>query len=53
MKKPLLMIGAAVSVLGVSAADWYVAPGGTGGGTSPSDRGDLMDVLHSVFRCGG
>lgn len=31
----------------LSAADWYVAPNGTGGGTSPSDRGDLMDVLYN------
>ena len=30
-----------------SGADWYVAPGGTGGGTSQSDRGDLMDVFYN------
>ena len=43
----LLVIGAAVVAFTASAADWYVAPGGTGGGTSPSDRGDVMDVLYN------
>lgn len=38
---------AASAALPAIAADWYVAPGGTGGGTSPSDRGDLMDVLYN------
>lgn len=47
MKRLLLMICAAASALGVSAADWYVAPNGTGGGTSQSDRGGLMDVLYN------
>ena len=41
------MIGAATVALTALAADWYVAPDGTGGGTSPSDRGDLMDVLYN------
>ena len=31
----------------LSAANWYVSPNGTGGGTSSSDRGDLMDVLYN------
>ena len=37
----------ALLALTASGADWYVAPNGTGGGTSPSDRGDLMDVLYN------
>ena len=47
MKKPLIMTCVAASALGVLAADWYVADNGTGGGTSPSDRGDLMGVLYN------
>ncbi len=42
-----LVIGAVAVALTAAAADWYVAPGGTGGGTSPSDRGDVMDVLYN------
>ena len=37
---------AASAALPAIAADWYVGPGCTGGGTSQSDRGDLMDVLY-------
>lgn len=44
--RKLLIIGAAAAFT-ASAADWYVAPDGTGGGTSPSDRGDVMDVLYN------
>ena len=43
----LLTIGAAAVALTASAADWYVAPDGTGGGMSPSDRGDAMSVLYN------
>ena len=45
--KKLLIIGMAAAAFTASAADWYVAPGGTGGGTSPSNRGDLMGVLYN------
>ena len=38
---------AASAALPAIAADWYVSPTGTGGGTSQSDRGDLMDVLYN------
>ena len=44
--RKLLIIGAAAAFT-ASAADWYVAPGATGGGTSPSDRGDVMSVLYN------
>ena len=47
MKKLLMMTCAVASAFSVSAADWYVAPNGTGGGTSSSDRGDLMGVLYN------
>lgn len=47
VKKLLMTLGAAVFAFGVSAADWYVSPDGTGSGTSPSDRGGLMDVLYN------
>ena len=40
-------LASASLALTTSGADWYVAPGATGGGTSPSDRGDLMDVLYN------
>ena len=33
--------------------DWYVAPGGTGDGTSPTNRGDLMSVLYNGQVAGG
>lgn len=42
-----LAVTTASLALTASAADWYVAPGGTGNGMSPSDRGDLMDVLYN------
>ena len=51
--KRLLLIGAALAAASAMfpsaalAADWYVAPNGTGGGTSSSDRGDLMGVLYN------
>ena len=45
--KKLLMIGATAAALCANAANWYVAPDGTGGGTSPSDRGGVMDVLYN------
>jgi hypothetical protein len=38
---------AASAVLPAIAADWYVSPDGTGGGISPSDRGDLMGVFYN------
>ena len=38
---------AATAATTASGADWYVSPTGTGGGTSPSDRGDLMSVLFN------
>lgn len=44
--RKLLIIGAA-AVFTASAADWFVAPDATGGGTSPSDRGGVMDVLYN------
>ena len=47
MKKLLILTCAAVAAFSVSAADWYVAPNGAGGGTSSSDRGDLMVVLYN------
>lgn len=47
MNKLMMMTCAAVSAFSVSAADWYVTSNGTGGGTSPSDRGDLMGVLYN------
>ena len=47
MKKLLIICAAAIIASVASATDWYVAPGGTGGGTSSSDRGDLMDVLYN------
>ena len=43
----LLIIGTAAVAFTASAVDWHVAPGGTGGGTSPSDRGDAMSVLYN------
>ncbi len=43
----LSLLASASLALAASGADWYVAPGGTGGGTSPSDRGDLMGVLYN------
>ena len=42
-----LAVTTASFTLTATASDWYVAPGGTGNGTSPSDRGDLMDVLYN------
>ena len=45
--KRLLIIGTVAVAFTASAADWYVAPNGTGGGTSPSDRGDVMDVFYN------
>ena len=45
--RKLLIIGAATAAFTVSAADWYVAPNGTGGGSSSSDRGNVMDVLYN------
>ena len=50
MRKATFLAAALASAslaLTATGADWYVAPGGTGGGTSPSDRGDLMDVLYN------
>ena len=42
-----LVIGAAAVALTAAAADWYVAPSGTGSGSSASDRGNVMDVLYN------
>lgn len=48
IRESFAAFGAAASLaLPAVAADWYVAPGGAGGGTSPSDRGDLMDVFYN------
>ena len=42
------VFGATASLtLPAIAANWYVSPNGTGGGTSPSDRGDAMSVLYN------
>ena len=38
---------AASAALPAFAADWYVSPTGTGGGTSPSNRGEVMSVLYN------
>ncbi len=45
-KTTCAILASASLALTVAGADWYVAPGGTGGGTSQSDRGDLMSVLY-------
>ncbi len=42
-----LAVTTASFTLTATASDWYVAPGGTGNGTSPSDRGDVMNVLYN------
>jgi len=50
MNKLMMMIGAAVSALGVSAADWYVAPGGTGciSGADKDPKFEGLGVLEPV-----
>ena len=45
--KTTAILASASLALTATGADWYVAPDGTGGGTSPSNRGDLMDVLYN------
>ena len=47
IRETFAVFGATASLtLPAIAADWYVSPDGTGSGTSPSDRGALMDVLY-------
>ena len=45
--KTTALLATASLALTASGVDWYVAPNGTGGGTSPSDQGDLMDVFYN------
>ena len=45
--KATALLATASLALTATGADWYVAPDGTGGGTSTSDRGALMDVLYN------
>ena len=35
-----------------SATNWYVSPDGTGGGTSPTDRGDAQVVVNTKMNAG-
>ena len=37
-----------LSAFSVYATDWYASPDGTGGGTSPTDRGEVITVSRSM-----
>ena len=48
MKKRSAFICVALLVFAASATDWYVSPDGTGGGTSPSDRGEVITTSQKM-----
>ena len=45
MKKRSAFICVALLVSAALATDWYVSPDGTGGGTSPTDRGEAITTM--------
>ena len=51
-KKVSLCVAAALCALSASATVWYVAPDGTGGGTSSTDRGDAQIVVNTKMKAG-